>query len=146
MTVNRELLWAAYPDGYLAMRGVDTVGGWQCVQDNRVVPSRWVRAPGIAYHVQHESDPEVRCARDAGDLLPNLDPIGDPATWACALRDLAEAMWPGENHVNASLRRYKGQWLFGIVGTSRNVIIRVDTDDPAEALALARASLYEERK
>jgi hypothetical protein len=29
---GRALLWKAYPDGYLAKRGVLTVGGWQCVE------------------------------------------------------------------------------------------------------------------
>jgi len=31
MSVDRELLWKAWPDGYLAARGVSTIGGWRCL-------------------------------------------------------------------------------------------------------------------
>lgn len=90
-------LRAAYPAGYLLSPGVQTVGGWACVQ------------VGDALHFHRPvfggfyGDPqEVRCSThgaclgpseypkfgQASDgLLPHIDP-SQVATWACALVDL----------------------------------------------------------
>lgn len=113
MTVDRELLWRAYPDGFLAGDGVGTVGGWRCVE---VAPfgSVWSgrQVDGYRYAIlggDVTKDPDgmyerrsdwrlgmdtFRAAIDLGDLLPNVDPA-DTATWACVKQDLANALgWP----------------------------------------------------
>ena len=147
MTVSRELLWAAYPDGYLAMRGVSTVGGWHCVGDqthhcDSFGGMWWVKAlaagPG-----------SIDDAWRAGDLLPYLDPENDPATWACAKLDLAleEDPWPGFSLATASSHWYRldsTAWrLEAYLGDKHvgRIYADIDTDDPATALAMARAQL-----
>lgn len=93
MTIDRELLWKAWPDGYVGMRGVSTVDGWTCIEVQN----------GHSIFRQH-NDPLTVCVRGSsddvdsvsnahrrrGDLLPNVDPT-DHATWGCLLYDLARA-------------------------------------------------------
>lgn len=84
---GRDLLWKAYPDGYLAKRGVMTVGGWTYIGfDGR---HSWVREPSEQY-INSECD-LTKIYEGRGDLLPLPDP-SDTATWACLLEDLAEAV------------------------------------------------------
>ncbi len=115
MTVNPELLRRAWPDGYLAMRGVATIGNWSCVyvgesrdEKNEPMPGKrhaiwryftgWElacslgEAPDWRYRPSN-LDAGVPAARVAeiDDLLPVVDP-SETATWACLLRDLAEAV------------------------------------------------------
>ena len=113
MSIDRELLWKAWPDGYLAMRGVKTVGGYQCIgiNDER---SLWMLATSVDFPLAYrgnlhpmdwlvsggppyEQDPEwreqmetLRVHAEDGALLPNVDP-SDHATWACVLHDLSKA-------------------------------------------------------
>lgn len=151
MTVDRDLLWKAYPDGYLAMRGVLTVGGWQLWNPER---GFWLQADG---RTKSKLTAQYRKALADGDLLPNLDP-SDTATWACALRDLAEAAAPNGVAAVCSitwLRRRRG---WGPLRTWRLVIDGIaakgaapgiydfqlgSIDDPATALATARAQRRE---
>lgn len=95
--IDKELLWKAWPDGYLAMRGVSTVDGWLCSGE-----ARWwhpdhsaeivVDPMGLTF-VLNAGDLDHAVCRKLhanGGLLPNVDPT-DPATWACLLLDLARA-------------------------------------------------------
>lgn len=87
--IDRELLWKAWPDGYLARRGVSTVGGW--LYDGFRWRKQSTNVEG-AYLRQTPPEPgEIR----SGDLLPAVDPA-DTATWATLLLDLADARgWTG---------------------------------------------------
>lgn len=102
-----SLLWRAFPSGYLAVRGVLTVGGWQCVyagpsheglgDEHRVLEgvshSVWrylpnweigVTLPGGSWTNRTGADmgmlPERFC--EVGDMLPDYE---DPLT-AYAMR------------------------------------------------------------
>lgn len=90
-----DLLFAAYPKGYLARPGVRTLGGWTCVEVKAAGTEDethgWVRPDehpeyGHVYGI-HVLVPDRNVGR--GDFLPALDPFADVATWACALADLA---------------------------------------------------------
>lgn len=96
MTVERELLWKAWPEGYLAQRGVKTVGDWQCVGAGEW-GSNWIHVGtgGGLFPLHAPGFPDFEQARTTGHLLPNLVPETDLATWACAKQDLAAALgWP----------------------------------------------------
>lgn len=159
----RDLLREAWPDGFLAMRGVGTVEGWSFVRANPDGISWRVLSPHDTIHalyprrIQHVrrtgealecwSDNEIEVACAAGSLIPNLDPHNDPATWACAKRDLAQAAAP--TLVGAELTWFcdeRGWWLLGR-GFTRAVcpcFPRIDPNfDHPTALTIARASLRE---
>lgn len=111
MTVDQESLWQAWPDGYLAMRGVSTVGGWLCLEgvrtgdeqqgeelvtfhspDSQPIPHLvWKRGGGGAGSIWGNTDSQFDALRTTGHLLPNVDPA-HVATWACLLADLAQAL------------------------------------------------------
>jgi len=94
MSIDKELLWRAYPDGYLAMRGVSSVEGWLCSGSNEKA-SHWLNKVYTHETILHEGGPYHQ-SRDQGDLLPNVDPA-DAATWACLLQDLSSAVtWAGK--------------------------------------------------
>lgn len=90
---TREKLWLAFPDGYLPVRGVFTVGGWLC---GGGATRRWWLMPDFDIFVREVHDiredrdayNEFRRLRNVGDLLPAVDPC-DAATWGCLLRELA---------------------------------------------------------
>lgn len=162
---GRALLRKAYPDGYLAKRGVLTVGGWQCVEAigetyEWGVTSRWKRnepaSDGLVELGLLQELPDARV--NAGDLLPLPDPT-DTATWACLLQDLAEAsnrfehrkpwvgfafdIWP-DTPAPAGYRC----WIFSVHDTGGRSFASftlpesiTDEDGGAEALIQARASL-----
>ncbi len=148
--IDRELLFRAWPDGYLARRGVSTVGGWLCEGDtfyrhndegdpSRVVVSAAKRRSTLS----NEGFPLL----DAGDLLPNVDPT-DPATWACLLQDLAEASRsPTDRYDLTWSNTDKGWRLFWQHRSMSNITGRayfdIDTDDPTLALVRARIQLQE---
>ena len=81
MVTDRKLLWRAWPDGYLAMRGVATVGGYQCVGVAHT--SIWT----ILRESREIDHPDVQIDIGRGLLLPNVDST-DTATWACLLKEL----------------------------------------------------------
>lgn len=115
MVIDGDLLWQAYPTGFLARRGVCTVGGWQCVETEVItvqqpdgskprLTSRWLHPElGLVYSGDlpdefgngDASDEFIRWVND-GDLLPNVDPT-DEATWAALKRDLAIATLAARN-------------------------------------------------
>lgn len=159
MTVSLELLWEAWPDGHLAMRGVSTVGSY-VVRESQSMPGRfswcrdgiyavrpedprhggWTRRPdGTRVPSSRRAQRWVE-ARDRGDLLPNLDPENDPATWACALRDLADAAGVEHGIYGTgflwSHNAEAGAWTLDYNGES-GVSFFIDSDDPATALATA---------
>jgi len=91
-----KLLWEAWPAGYLATRGVLTVGGWTCLDDDST--STWAD-PGKTFAMREGcgvlglgmiSRVEVPRLLEAGDLLPLPDPE-DVCTWAALIHDLAAA-------------------------------------------------------
>ena len=119
--IDRELLWKAWPDGYLAMRGMLTVGGWHCVA-RREHESLWtllrseggmttvygLPCGGPPYERRSCWRPEMddfRLCAELGDLLPQVDPQVDPATWACCKLDLARAAGVAPGPRLASLGR-----------------------------------------
>jgi len=170
---GRKLLRQAYPDGYLAMCGVRTIGNLLCVNDLcagghiawrfacgaelRYFPSQgWIRSKSKLL-------PSDDFLSD-GDLLPLPGPA-DHATWACLLADLARAKMPGLpeppwNSVSwypspkgwaisvQLVKRHKskfGPWSSRASADWRRYfnVNGTDIPDPAEALVLARAQLRE---
>jgi len=97
---GRVALRKAFPDGYLATRGVLTVGGWEAVGDGRGGVN-WQYGMGVEGPVVMEVgriDDTVKAALLAGDLLPLPDP-SDRANWALLVTDLAESLgYPPEDH------------------------------------------------
>lgn len=112
---GRALLWAAYPDGVLAMRGVMSIGptpawGWLCVapwshsggSDTSKPPevdpwakSSWCRVgedgsdyPQTLFRSGADNGSGLQAPHSGGLLLPMPDPA-DVATWACLQLDLA---------------------------------------------------------
>lgn len=118
-SIPLDLLWRAWPDGYLPMRGVTTVGGWICTDPGPCSPlgtslavhwdieARFTRPdwapmlypadPGDVAGVRNlvcddgEHGRGMETERANGRLLPRVDPT-DIATWACLVHDLGEAM------------------------------------------------------
>ena len=157
-TIPVERLARAWPDGWLAMCGVQTISGWTCIREGVsplfVMPSL-TSPPTVHWYVtdpntfrSSEHAPSVRY----GELLPNVDPA-DTATWACLLADLAIAAGlPTEGSVITFTCRksFSGQKHWRLLCENpiepRNGIstaFGIDTDDPAEALVWARIQLRE---
>lgn len=165
---GRALLWQAYPEGYLAKRGVRTVGGWWCQHEidggdadqgagifactsGRFTPARlW---PDGVKDVVRLPTGACAAALTSGDLLPLPDPA-DAATWACLLADFAAAEGTvgaieGDPIVGHCWSKVFGHddrgWRMARVTRNGLAIQRgwwpLKTDDPAEALVRARASL-----
>ena len=159
---GRALLWRAYPEGYLAMRGVLTVGGWTYAGEtahpnphyNSTIwarPGRFAadgtlldRCVPMSRSVPRQNMGPPCNVAAGGDFLPLPDPA-DHATWACLLADLAEASEAcSAGEMGLALVQdiagwdLRSQWSKCLVGWS------IDTDDPAEALVLARARLHVE--
>lgn len=162
--IDRELLWRAYPEGYLARRGVSTVGGWQCVAELRDVERRmdyafWLKDDLVSLYGLSElpafspvgygaASPlnmtPITTALKAGDLLPNVDPA-DVATWACLKADLVRAAkLNDEGELTFSGR--DGMWALSTINRysgGRTITFVIDTDDPTLALVRARIQLQE---
>jgi len=108
--IKKELLWKAWPDGYLPMNRVNTVSGLTFVslsvhgEENHPkygkyeqICTHWVKLDAYDDHPwlevwvgDHIPTTQVSKEHERGDLLPNVDP-SDMATWACLLKDLAMA-------------------------------------------------------
>lgn len=125
--MNTDLLWKAYPDGYLAIRGVSTVRKWTCLGSSPVAAIEFVsdrREDGTDQGPVHKFIGFDEAGQPLGDstaaaeelhrrgvFLPNVDPT-DAATWACLLKDLAEAAEITER-TNLTWRRFGGKWVLG---------------------------------
>ncbi len=167
MTVSRELLWRAWPRGYLLRRGVFTVGGWTCTYISDSLSSwtfaRWGGQPGGTLHF--DSDITKRPYKSFGELpvsgqelhrggamLPDVDPA-DVATWESCKADLAQAMgWPlgalrwmpvSEVPVSEVPTSEAGDCWYLIADLRGHRFDGLNTLDPAEALVRARIQLRE---
>lgn len=136
--IDKDLLWQAFPSGYLAVRGVSTVGGWQCAGFARDgITDRWLQ-PKTFFVLTADHKPLLE-AHSAGDLLPNVDP-SDTATWACLLSKLAQFVdfsegysygftWGGDEA--------HGQWVLSNGDNESYYFPDIDDDDPSLALVMA---------
>jgi hypothetical protein len=180
-TVDPDLLWLAYPDGYLGMGGVRTIGGYICHgpwhkegnEQTEIVfckPDRGVCfVDGPDWTVEHTRALAEMVGDGPDDLLPLVDP-DDVATWACCLRDLAEACferkgpppderwWVSnwhpclvpavENPSAGNPDHWQSGWALHITwGTMGFITMHFDFAmkdivDPALALVMARISFY----
>jgi hypothetical protein len=176
-----EQLRAAYPEGFLAKRGVATIGLWACVyaekdengEDKRIwrfsTDNELAHWPGSGVWGWLGTSPAFRDILDPesvveqDDLLPDLT---DQATMFLALRELAEADgvperpyspnlgygWQqGSSEERENLSNEGGTcpafWMMTIMdpgGWGTRYYFHIDTDDPIEALLLARAGLRKE--
>lgn len=139
----KKFLRLAYPEGYLPMKGVSTVDGWH-------ISNTWTRVlvgdtPGCRWIPPSKGDGMLLLAMERGGLLPVLDPEEDPATWACALRDLANS---GEKELMFShlepggLMWFKGphdNWNLVDKKNIRHIYFSIDADEPKLALVMAKA-------
>lgn len=86
--IDPKLLWRAWPSGCLSTRGVTSVAGFLAWGQGY-----WNNPVGF----EEDDNPEFFGTVEpskilaSGRLLPNVD-CRDPATWACLLVDLAEAL------------------------------------------------------
>ncbi len=153
MPIDLDLLQEAWPDGCLDIRGVATIDGWERHQSGWTAPTDRVQQH-LAEAYSTEGLVEILTS---GDLLPNVDPA-DTATWACLLKDLAEAAGvapkPGQNllwvkvpSARVVLRIFYnwGGWQLAVGDWQKTTrigpLFEIDTDDPAEALVRARIQL-----
>jgi hypothetical protein len=159
VSIDRELLWKAWPNGFVAMRGVQTVGDWLCWSGGDDDPS-WVDVTnrhGFNSPFTYTFDQKTL---KIGDLLPKVDP-SDAATWACLLRDLAEAVpvdswfhaegpheptWLGPSqmhHFNLSwAQSSRGEeFNYGLTATCRR--INSDPNDCAESTTYYRRFVFD---
>lgn len=120
---GRALLWRAYPDGYLYMRGVRTVGGWESTSRLEANGElNWTRpTPDVAVIDVTHATRTLLVAHATGDLLP-LPCIEDHATWGCMLAELALEVGMHDAYALAWLLRLDAQghkigWILS--GTSK---------------------------
>lgn len=132
--VETDLLWKAFPRGYLLAEGGRTVGGWMCeaIHYGRIDWRRPERPgcqagqfqmpiDGQGYATIRMDDRRPHPAH-TGQLLPYVSPE-DPLTWAALLRELARRVRTvgqeiPDNLVWCPLEHAKGQmWWLGYVDT-----------------------------
>lgn len=153
--ISRELLRKAWPEGYLAARGVTTIGGWHIYKTwDRVMVGEvgcgWTQPDEIDDLCECKSKGAFDRAFDAGDLLPSVDPE-DAATWACLLKDLAMACFNDKNPLGSLEPLHGLTWVqtgqkSWELGDGRGVASKhfsIETDDPGEALVFALIELRE---
>lgn len=156
--ISRELLWLAWPKGYVALRGVSTVGGWQTYRVwDKTSPEEincgWMRPFGILDLCECKRQGFITRALASGNLLPNVDPA-DTATWACLKKDLALAAGAPDGATEIGWRwtnmGLEGAWVWclswqesGSARASQMVQFDINTTNSADALVLARIKLGE---
>ena len=159
-----SLLRRAYPDGFLARRGVLTLGGLlvTSVEDSKFSRQRVTFSHGTNGYLVFErrrgdffttagvfTNARAWESLRRGELLP-LPDTADPATWACLLADLQFSVWQCEsiNPVWFPMSRRDGCWRLasvlsksngGPAGPHRD--FDTDTQDPTEALVRAKISV-----
>jgi hypothetical protein len=158
-TIPLDLLWKAWPEGRLDMRGVATINYGTCFGNGLWVETdSMASGPTLAvlpfewrFSENSQAGPDdTQACLEAGYFLPLVDPA-DHATWACLLADLAEAVGrdldPQGGLVftrQGVLGRKKGDWLLlDWNGTEVAVLEATTITDPATALATARAKQRE---
>lgn len=150
-----DLLWRAFPEGFLAMRGVSTLGGAVCARDG--LPTTFFFPQGCReYQIEEfghcivHPEPNnawVKGVLASGYLLPWVSPE-DPATWACLLRHLLRrapraSSCPSEPGVGISWQRCEwfgrpqGKWYLQVGKWESYFAIPPNTHDPALALVHA---------
>lgn len=164
---DRELLWKAWPEGYLAMRGIMTMGGWQCLgvvadcslwfpklAEGSTAPVVGLPSGVPPYEQRSAWRPEMsmfRTAADIGELLPMVNPR-DPASWGCLVQDLANAAGFVGLEVGFC-RRERTSWvLYAVLDVESYRTLEVEilrtfefpVLDMAEAFVRARIQLREE--
>lgn len=166
MSIGTDLLWKAWPQGYLAMRGASTVGGYGTLlapDDSGKESLCWISSEellDVDTGELREGMSEFEYRRERGFLLPNVDP-SDVATWACLLREFALAVeeiadlydpsalaiGANEHIVGQSLRFVDSgdpgvrTWQLSAYTEGRELPLftyTCDTDDPALALVEGR--------
>lgn len=156
----RDVLRRAWPTGFLPIRGVRTVTNWTCCAAKSGDPkSIWINMSGVRVvllapsgHIEGSRPEDERpiVNVNAGDMLPDVNPT-DPATWAACLADL---VWAKDTSSDPLALFYRaegtdGRWwelLTKLRGerTLRSYRYDFQTEDPAQALALARARVRAE--
>ena len=142
---GRALLRRAWPEGYLAMRGVLTVDNCVCVEASAGHVTFWA---GMDTEYSYPDGPAKLLA--CGSFLPNPDPFVH-ATWACLKADLARAVgWTDATELiwcQMMLMDDSVQWCLSKKEDNRkSVLVHFDirTNDPAEALVRARIQVREQ--
>lgn len=145
--VKQELLERAWPQGYLAMPGVRTIGNYICVR-GEPQPQFICLAGEEVGIISPDMPTSFRYTVLSGDLLPNVDPT-DYATWACLLVDLAKAAGIYESGDYAPPWGFSSgvkKWNNGVPIPISNAVFTIrgykielgmSFDDEAEALVLA---------
>lgn len=136
-------LWAAFPRGYLDVPGTVTVGGHQVLRGRDGVPV-WFWPQEVKF-----SRPGLDLFDDCKDKLVLLPDITDTATWAVAIRVLAErchidpqrgALWvPKGKEVIDRQRGSSGKAIAGwsLRTVTKQVLFPIAVSD--EKVALLRA-------
>lgn len=139
---GKRLLWAAYPNGVLPTRGVLTIGGWSCIATRPdAAVFRQLHDPFEVWAGVVVTDSASAALIRNGDLLPLPGP-NDHATWACLLADMAEACGVSAGEAGLYfLQVAPGEWVLGSRWSYQLCGFDIPTNDPAEALVIARASL-----
>jgi len=117
---DRERLWRAFPEGYLSVRGVYTVGGWVC---GGGATRKWWQKCDADIWVREEPDrsqdvdayEEFARLCGAGDLLPAVDPC-DAATWGCVLQELARRMTEFPEDMQGTYNFHVQRWATDFSG------------------------------
>jgi len=167
MSVDQDLLWKAWPGGYLAVRGVSTVGGWLCLGETEAAAVEFISnrhngahkivgfcAQGNPLGHDELTPMLVGELRIRGVLLPSVDPT-DTVTWAAIKRDLATACGAPSDASEITWRRMNMGtdgamvWMLswedkGSVRASVAYQFGIDTDDPALAIVIVRAHVHEQ--
>ena len=142
---GRALLRRAWPAGHMRQLRAWTLEGYVCtsIEDDYAM----FELTGCDSPIMVKTDGKTAggCQDDVdeGDLLPNLDTI-DHATWACMLRDLAEAA--GWNCGGGGLSWGHSPMSSGrrwFLRRAESHVVRFDLDDPTldAELALVRARI-----
>lgn len=150
MIETREILWKAWPKGFVPGRGVFTQGGWMCSSESPLIHTS---PSGVPYGYPFVG--MAMAAYTGGDLLPVVDPK-ETATWACLLADLGAAAPLGrrydapldnltwEKEIDYSCDDAPDAWVLRASGGRCHYFWGIETDDPALALVQARIQLREE--
>lgn len=161
MTIDRELLWKAWPRGFVPMKGISTIGGFICTDVDADGFSSWVSTldhTGVGWRADANLQ-EWSLRQDDGTYVPDWRflPVVDPmetSTWACLLHELAAARCEDPPDLPVIRKDGDSWFLFFIVeaygGGQEADAVWLETSenkgdaatqDPALALVQARTEL-----